>query len=150
MPRPAKRRIVGHLPHFSLFVPIAEETLGPGRRGPLNLPLQTANAVQLTIAELEGLRLKHFVGLVQKEAAKRMHVSQSTFSRILDSAHTKITQALVEGRAVRIEGGSYRKIFRGFGCLACGHEWETKDTSEDRSATACPACQSTQVYKLSK
>jgi len=36
-----------------------------------------------------------------------MGVSQPTFHRILSEAHRKIAEAVVEGKAIRIEGGDY-------------------------------------------
>ena len=57
--------------------------------------------------EFEAIRLKDFEGLEQEEAAGRMRVSQPTFHRILASARRKIAEAIVKGKAVRIEGGTF-------------------------------------------
>jgi predicted DNA-binding protein (UPF0251 family) len=40
--------------------------------------------------------------LNQKEAAKKMKVSQPTFARILSSAHQKLSSAIVGGGEIRI------------------------------------------------
>lgn len=58
--------------------------------------------VELTTEEVEALRLKNKKSLDQKECAKQMKTSQSTFQRILSSAYKKITKALVEGKAIKI------------------------------------------------
>jgi len=58
--------------------------------------------VELTAEEAEALRLRNIKDLEQEEAAKKMNTSQSTFQRILSSAYKKITQALVEGKAIKI------------------------------------------------
>ena len=58
--------------------------------------------VELTVEEVETLRLKNRKNLKQVECAKRMKTSQSTFQRILSSAYEKITDALVEGKAIKI------------------------------------------------
>jgi len=58
--------------------------------------------VELTIEEAEALRLKNIKDLDQKEAAKKMNTSQSTFQRILSSAYKKITKAIIEGKAIEI------------------------------------------------
>lgn len=58
--------------------------------------------VQLTTEEVEALRLKNIKDLDQVECAKRMKTSQSTFQRILSSAYKKITEALIEGKAIKI------------------------------------------------
>ena len=56
--------------------------------------------------EVEAIRLKNLIGLSQEEGASRMGVSQSTFHRLLLSAHKKLTDAVVNGKALRIEGGN--------------------------------------------
>ena len=63
--------------------------------------------VTLAFEELEALRLAHQEGLYQQDAAARMGVSRATFGRVLDAAHRKVTEALVGGLALRIEGGTY-------------------------------------------
>jgi len=61
--------------------------------------------VVLRIDELEAVRLKDLAGLEQEQCAELMGVSQSTLQRTLTAAHTKIAEALVMGKAIRIEGG---------------------------------------------
>jgi predicted Fe-Mo cluster-binding NifX family protein/predicted DNA-binding protein (UPF0251 family) len=56
--------------------------------------------------ELEAIRLKNLVGLSQEQASSQMGVSQPTFHRLLVSAHEKLTDAVVNGKALRIEGGN--------------------------------------------
>jgi len=58
--------------------------------------------IELTIEEVEALRLKNIKDLDQNECAKKMNTSQSTFQRILDSAYKKVSQALIEGKAIKI------------------------------------------------
>jgi predicted DNA-binding protein (UPF0251 family) len=58
--------------------------------------------IELTTEEAEALRLKNIKDLEQEEAAKKMNTSQSTFQRILSSAYKKITEALIEGKAIKI------------------------------------------------
>ena len=52
--------------------------------------------------EIEAYRLRNVVGLEQVAAAQRMGISQSTYQRILHSAHGKVADALVNGKAIRI------------------------------------------------
>ena len=59
--------------------------------------------VTISTDELEALRLKNFLELDQTEAADKLGVSQPTFHRTLLSANKKITEALVKGKAIRIE-----------------------------------------------
>jgi len=58
--------------------------------------------VELTTEEMEALRLKNVKGLDQDQAAKEMNTSQSTFQRILSSAYKKISDALINGKAIKI------------------------------------------------
>jgi predicted DNA-binding protein (UPF0251 family) len=51
-----------------------------------------------------------YKGLSQLQAAKEMHIHRSTVSRIAASARKKLTQALVEIKALRIEGGCCKVI----------------------------------------
>lgn len=61
--------------------------------------------VSLSLDEFEAIRLSCLEGLKQEEAAKLMKVSRPTFSRIVNSGHKKIADALVNIKAIRIEGG---------------------------------------------
>ena len=79
----------------------------PGERcfRPQCKPLNKLEGVNMTLDEFEAIRLSYLEGLEQEEAAKFMKVHRSTVSRILDSAHKKIADALVNIKAIRIEGG---------------------------------------------
>ena len=62
-------------------------------------------AIILTLDEFEAVRLLDYERLSQVQAAKEMHVHRSTVSRIVSSARQKIAQALVDIKALKIEGG---------------------------------------------
>jgi len=79
---------------------------------PLCKPLSKLESVYLTLDEFEALRLACLEGLKQVDAAKKMKVSRPTFSRIETSAHKKIADALVNVKAIRIEGGSCKIVGR--------------------------------------
>jgi predicted DNA-binding protein (UPF0251 family) len=96
------RRVAG-MPGYPLFRPA-----GAGVREGL--------VTVLTVEEFEAIRLKDNERLDQKDAAKRMKISQPTFQRIYESARKKIADALVNGKAIRIEGGTYR-LARGGGSM---------------------------------
>jgi len=99
MPRPKRWRWISFQPGVTYYKP----------RG---VPLHFLEEVKLEVDELEALRLADFKGMDQIEAAKRMKVSQSTFQRILTSARKKVSEGLVRGKAIKIEGGKVR-IVRG-------------------------------------
>lgn len=107
------------------------------------------DSIVLTVSEFEAMRLKHYVNFNQKDAAEKMGVSQPTFSRILDRAHQKVTQALYEGKSIKVHGGNidYKTSFTGYGCLSCNNEWEDKQASKER-IVECPKCESKKVYYL--
>jgi len=67
--------------------------------------MRDLEVIELTHEELEALRLKNVEELTQVQCAKKMETSQSTFQRILTSAERKISTALIEGKAIRIETG---------------------------------------------
>ena len=62
----------------------------------------------MALDEFEAVRLADLEELYQDEAAKQMGVSRPTFTRILESARRKLANALVHGRALRIDGGPVR------------------------------------------
>jgi predicted DNA-binding protein (UPF0251 family) len=70
---------------------------------PAGVPLRLLEEVVIRKDELEALRLQNLKGLGQEEAAKQMEISQPTFHRILQEARKKITDALINGKAIKIE-----------------------------------------------
>lgn len=70
--------------------------------------------VYLTLDEFEALRFADFEGQEQESIASKMRVHRSTVSRILTSARKKIVDALVNLKAIRIEGGCC-KVVKGRG-----------------------------------
>jgi len=102
----------------------------------------------LTVDEFEAVRLKDLLGLEQEEAAKKMNISQPTFHRLLVSARKKIADAIVNGKAIKIEGGSYKMVGmpkRKFKCYDCGFEWEL-DYGTGRPQE-CPKCKSKNIHR---
>jgi len=75
---------------------------------PRGIPLRELGEVILLVDEFEAVRLKDLEGLEQGECAKKMKISQPTFHRLVLSARKKISEAIVNGKAIRIEGGNYR------------------------------------------
>lgn len=89
MPRPRLCRKIGFNPNVRYFKP-------------RDIPLRFLDEVELTLEEIEALRLKNIEGLEQTKAAEKMKTSQSTFQRILVSAYKKVAKALIEGKAIKI------------------------------------------------
>ena len=70
---------------------------------PAGIRLRMLDEVILNPDELEALKLHDLDNLDQTTAAEKMGISQSTFARTLKSTYNKIAQALINGKAIRIE-----------------------------------------------
>ena len=89
MARPQKPRKIKFNPQATYFKPRA-------------VPLSSLEEIELTTDELEAMRLHDLGDCNQTKCAQKMKISSSTFQRILSSAHKKIAEALIEGKAIRI------------------------------------------------
>lgn len=113
---------------------------------PRGVPVSVLDEVVLTVDELESVRLADFEGMYQEQAAKKMHISRQTFGRILDAAHKKIADALISGKAIRIEGGAIKMAGkRKFKCHDCGREWELPFGTG--RPNMCPGCSGTNFHR---
>ena len=97
MPRPKKYRFVKREPGVTFFKP-------------QGIPLRILEHALITVDELEALRLSDFLGLSHEEAAQQLKVSRPTVTRMLARAHQAIADALVNGKAIRIEAGYQRTL----------------------------------------
>ncbi len=70
---------------------------------PAGIPLHQMDEIILELDEYEAIRLADLDGTYQEDAAKKMNISRQTFGRIIKSAHNKIAEALILGKAIRIE-----------------------------------------------
>ena len=106
MPRPRITRKVWLEPSVTYFKPAG-------------IRMMHIEETVLSVDEFEAIRLKDYQGMDQTSAAGKMGISQPTFQRLLESARKKIADAMVNGKAIRIEGGSFRLMGqasgRGFG-----------------------------------
>ena len=80
---------------------------------PRAIPTSDLEEVSLTLDGLEALRLADLEGLYQEAAAERMEVSRATYARVLSAARKVAADALVNGKAIRIEGGEVERRARG-------------------------------------
>ena len=90
MPRPCKRRRVRGRPNSSYFKPA----------GIRMIELKDST---LEMSEFEAMRLVDLNEISQEQAGKQMQISQSTLSRILKSGRKKIADAIVNGKAIKID-----------------------------------------------
>lgn len=132
MPRPVKERYVSRPPLYTDFKPGG-------------IPGSNLKKLMLGLDEYEALRLADYLGMEHSEAALEMEISRPTFTRLVEKARQKISQFLVEGRHLLIEGGQIH--FRGnlIKCLDCGRMFNTR-LGEDFST--CPSCGSSNLVDL--
>jgi predicted DNA-binding protein (UPF0251 family) len=71
--------------------------------------LDSLEEVILALDELEAVRLADLEGLYQEDAARKMNVSRQTFGNIVNSAHKKIADVLLNAKALKIEGGAVKR-----------------------------------------
>lgn len=93
MPRPCKRRRICFEPSCRLFMPEGGNAGTP--------------TITLTLDEFEAIRLIDHEGMSQEECAVSMNVARTTAQAIYGSARAKMAAALVDGMAIRIDGGDY-------------------------------------------
>jgi len=134
MPRPKNCRRIASLPNVTHFKPAG-------------VPVRTLQEVELSVDEFEALRLADHEGLYQEQAAKHMGVSRQTFGRIVEAARRKVAQVLVEGMALKIEGGEIEMAeMRTFECNGCHHKWEVPFGTGRPSG--CPSCESKSFHRV--
>lgn len=134
MVRPKKDRIVRHNPDVIYFKP----------RG---IPLMRLEEVTLTVDECEAIRLADLEGLCQEEAGEKMGISRATFGRIIQQARKNVADGIINGKAIRIEGGNYRIDVQdgGFLCKYCGKNCVEPSGSE--SNNECPSCKEHEIKR---
>ncbi|MBL7131851.1 MAG: DUF134 domain-containing protein [Candidatus Omnitrophica bacterium] len=92
--RPKKIRLIQEVPKIDQFSPRGK----PGR----------PNEIELSIDQFEAIRLVDYKGLRQSQAARQMGLSRQTVGRILKQAHKRISDAIINGKIIRIFGGNIK------------------------------------------
>ncbi len=117
MPRPPRvRRVRSCTPKYSNFKPAG-------------IPARELESVVLLLDELEAICLTDNEGLYQEEAAKKMGVSRQTFGNILTSAHKKVSEVLIQGKLLVIEGGNVCCCTNGTDHDSCCKKYKMKTDS---------------------
>ncbi len=93
MPRPCKRRRVGCSPKGTCYKPAG-------------IPTRDLIQIDISLDELEAMRLVDGEGKYQEEAAKEMEISRATLGRVLASGRKKVADALINGHAIILQGGN--------------------------------------------
>jgi predicted DNA-binding protein (UPF0251 family) len=128
-------RKVGFLPQITYFKP-------------MGVALAKLEEERISVEEAEAIRLKDLEEMELEDCARRMNVSRTTFSRVLNSAHKKIADALLSGKAMRIEGGNFKMAVRRFRCVN-GHEWDVSfEAMIKESPSFCLTCNTQRIAPL--
>lgn len=114
--RREKLRRVGIIPEYRGFTPDG---------------LASGDAIDMTVDELEVLRLCDMEDLNQEAVAQQMGIARATVAAICSRAHRKVANALVNGRALIITGGNitYSPI------ITTTAAWPAKEVDTMRVAT---------------
>ena len=139
MVRPQKSRLVEIDPKISYFKP----------RG---VPMIDLEQVELTVDELEALRLADFLGMSHEEAGKQMGVSRANFGRIVEQARKTVVDGLIHGKAISVDGGNYKRVDpranRVFVCDRCQHMWE--EPPGTGRPKKCPSCAGQTFHRVAE
>lgn len=116
---------------------------------PREVPLCDLEIINLSIEELEAIRLCDFLHVEQNDAADMMGISRKTLWNDLQKARQKVVDALVNGKGIEISGGEY--VNSGecrveFHCKGCERSWELQ-SNEERPGK-CPACGADTIYRI--
>ena len=105
MARPRRIRRISFQPDVTYFKPAG-------------IPMCNLKEAVLSFDELETIRLIDYEAIEQDKAAKQMKISQPTLSRLLKEARKKLAGAIINGQAIKIQGGNFKMVQprgRGFG-----------------------------------
>jgi predicted DNA-binding protein (UPF0251 family) len=89
MVRPCNNKNIENDPEFTCFKP-------------LWIPRNQLEKIEVSAEEFEALRLSNLEWLSNQSWAEKMNTSAPTFNRLVKSAQTKITNALVNWKWIRI------------------------------------------------
>jgi len=87
--------------------------------------------------EFESIKLIDYEGLDQTKAAKLMHISRPTFTRIYKRARIKLATALVEKKVMKISGENIYYGDNWYKCPVCECIY---NTPKNTNSASCPLC----------
>lgn len=117
MPRPKKLRDTSGEIKCRLFKP----------RG---IPARYLTEIILEMDEFEAIRLADFESLSHQDAADKMNISRPTFSRLVEKGRHKVSDALVNGFALKIS--------------------DSTESSAELPLCTCSLCGCKKKYKINK
>ncbi|GAB4286059.1 MAG: DUF134 domain-containing protein [Marinilabiliales bacterium] len=131
-PRPKRFRRVGKPPVMTGFKP-------------MGAPVRNLEKVSVFAEEYEAIKLADYEKLTQEEAAQRMGISRPTFTRIYESARTKVADVLVNGKSLVFEGGDVIYDKQWYRCSKCHILYH-----EQSEKKICPECHSDKVENINE
>ncbi|ROL61382.1 DUF134 domain-containing protein [Bacteroidetes/Chlorobi group bacterium ChocPot_Mid] len=137
MPRPHKCRRISSNPDVVYFKPAG-------------LRIKELEEISLTLDEYEAIRLADYEGLYQENAAEKMNISRQTFGNIINSAHQKIADFLLNAKVLVIKGGVIEILNeknKKFRCKECNNTF--KRNINTFNTINCPRCKSSEVHQIS-
>ena len=113
---------------------------------PQGVPAASLEEVVVGLDEIEAIRLADLEGLHQEDAALRMGISRATFARVVEVSRRKVAEAIVKGKALKLEGGPVMVTsMRRFCCSDCRHDWEVPHGTGRPGE--CPQCHSRSFHR---
>jgi len=132
MPRPQKERKVHKPPIYTRFKPTGIAAKG-------------LKQITLSLDEYEAIRLADYFGMSQEEASEEMEISRPTFTRLIETARKKMSDFLINGKVLNLEGGNIHFKNNVIKCDDCGHLFTTSLHIDIRT---CPNCESKNIINL--
>lgn len=129
---PYRKRTIKEPPRFQIFKPAGVST-------------RLLKHITMTLDEHEAIRLADYRELEHLEASQKMNISRPTFTRLINQARHKISQALIEGSVLIIEGGNIDFKQTLHYCQDCG---EIIQQAVNSSLEDCQECGSPNTEDL--
>lgn len=116
---------------------------------PAGIPMIQLKETILSFDELEAIRLIDCEEMEQSKAGKKMKISQSTLSRLLKEGRKKLAGAIIDGQAIKIQGGNFKMVQPTRGGLGRGRGAEGRGLGRGRMGgfaagpsgdCICPKC----------
>lgn len=125
MARPIKKRRICAMPRVNEFYPITNNK---------------TEQIEITVDEYESIRLIDYLNFSQEDCANQMNVARTTVQSIYDTARKKIATALVEGKTLKIIGGSYDICSKGKNCCGkdcCNRNCKNENCENENCKCSC-------------
>ncbi|MDA3850357.1 MAG: DUF134 domain-containing protein [Spirochaetaceae bacterium] len=134
MPRPKRQRMILSPPLYDCFKP-------------QGVPAKNLREILLELDELEALRLADVEGMDHVDAAEKMDISRSTFTRLIDQARGKSAEFLVNGGVLKVLGGPVHFRETRIRCRSCGNRFREELLGAPGN---CPRCGSEDLVDMAE